>query len=183
MIISFSEAFAKRQAANATRAIEFRAQLCIFLSNHANDPACDYVAPTVVEQIAQAAEFMVNTAIHSHEIWTAADMRLDRANFALIGEAACVVALALTRLTETSKDWKLSAQIVIERLLGLYVSRDSAVSLSTQIIEAYTSDVHKLNAKRTKEIAELAVTAIQQCEDHAVARLADLLMPEFVAVA
>src|ERR1700722_5305564 len=102
MIISFSEAFAKRQAAHAARAIEFRAQLCIFLSNHANDPACDYVAPTVVEQIAQATEFMVNTAIHSHEISTE-NMRLDRANFALIGEASCVVALALTRLTETSK--------------------------------------------------------------------------------
>ena len=182
MILSFSEAFAKRQAVHATRAIEFSAQLGVFLSNHASDPACDYVATTLVQQIAQATEFMVNTAIQSHELSTE-NMPLDRANFALIGEAACVVALELSKLTESSKDWKLSAQIVIERLLGLYVTRDSAVLLSAQIIEAYTSESHKLNARRTKEIADLAVTAIRDCEDHAVARIADLLMPEFVAVA
>jgi len=182
MIISFSDAFAKRQAVNAARSLDIRAKLSAFLAAHTGDPSCDYVASTVIQEIAQATEFMVNMAIQHHEISTE-NMRLDRANFAIIGEAACVVALELSRLTECSKDWQLAAKTVITRLLGVYVSREDAVSLSAKCLAAYTSESHKLNARRTKEIADLAVTAIRDCEDHAIARIADLLMPEFVAVA
>jgi hypothetical protein len=182
MIISFKDAFVKRESARALLAATFRDKLGEFLTQRGFEPCFDFEPTGYAAQILLATAHIVGSAIFSYEV-SSAQPKLTVENFVIVAETTCIVAEQLAKLAAIPLSWQVTAEGAISQILEPYLDSSAILRLRNTAILTHRGRSQQLSRKRIEELSQSVLRTIEDESDNALAHTAGLLISSLKAVA
>jgi len=180
MILSFSDAFKKREAEQSAKSLLFERQLKNFLQPRGY--AVFESRMRVIKEIAQATTYLIDSTATSYVTAPTGGQSLSAAQIALLAEAICHLCQEFAKQGGVAQAWSEAASQCLSTILPLYAEQPATQAMVSTYVRSFKEGT-RMSAKLVKELNRLASLAIHEDDDNYVAVLIETLLKPIRAAA